>query len=135
MSLSAQIKFPRVLQFSTEDEIYLTRSGTGAPDNTVSQVFYMGAVDTSLQVLSGYTAGLTAQGCNINPAGTAFEADGEYHYGVSGHNINFLADFINDQLQKYFLEKFMGIELIRIPYYTFGARRFEKLLEIIQDKI
>jgi hypothetical protein len=78
MSLSAQIKFPRVLQFSTEDEIYLTRSGTGAPDNTVSQVFYMGAVDTSLQVLSGYTAGLTAQGCNINPAGTAFEADGSW---------------------------------------------------------
>lgn len=73
----------------------------------------------------------------IKPNGeiTAFEADGEYHYGVSGHNINFLADFVNDQLQKYFLEEFMGIRLIRIPYYIFGSRRFEKLLEIIEDKI
>lgn len=65
----------------------------------------------------------------------AVEADGEYHYGVSGQNINFLADFINDQLQKYFLEEFMGIRLIRIPYYVYGAKRFEKLLEIIEDKI
>lgn len=68
----------------------------------------------------------------------AIEADGEYHYGLSGHNTNFLADFVNDQLQKYFLENVIGWKLLRIPYYKLRQtpqKRFEELIEIIKKSI
>ena len=47
----------------------------------------------------------------------AYECDGFFHYGVSAlnKNKNFAKQFLHDQMQNYFLEKVLGMRLIRRP--------------------
>jgi len=47
----------------------------------------------------------------------AYECDGFFHYGVSrlNKNKNFAKQFLHDQMQNYFLEKVLGMRLIRRP--------------------
>ena len=72
--MSLEIKFPKILHF--EDSIYLSRS---SDDNTVSQIFYLAGENISLQITTGLTAGLTAQGCNISPRESSFTSDSSWY--------------------------------------------------------
>lgn len=47
----------------------------------------------------------------------AYECDGFFHYGVGNinKNKNFAKQFLHDQMQNYFLEKVLGMRLIRRP--------------------
>ena len=51
-----------------------------------------------------------------------YEYDGEFHYGQGQYaKTDLMSDVINDQIQKYYIEKKTNIPYFRVPYFLIGS--------------
>ena len=95
MADTDNILFPKILHF--DDEIYFSRSDE---DGTQTIPFYMGALNTSLHVITstGSATSLTAQGNNSTPSATASFSGGWFdivtltgsYFEILNKNVRFI---------------------------------------------
>lgn len=75
---------------------------------------------------------ITASGKKI-----AYEFDGDYHYGLSSQNRNMLNDFLNDQIESYYLRNIGGYEVVRIPVKPIIGNKnyYNRLIEFVRNDL